>query len=385
MVGDQYLLLPGPTPIPDRVKRAMSKPMINHRGMEFRIMLEYIIEELKAIHKTKGDIAIFPASGTGGLEAAIVNFVSPGDKVLSISSGVFGDRWAEIAENFGAQVERVDFPWGQSVDPQIIKEKLIKDTNANIKAILVTQNETSTGIYNDLKSIGEAIGSHPALLMVDAISGLATIDMDMDDWNLDVVISGSQKAFMIPPGIAIMAYNKKALAAHANCSGPRFYWDLTAVRKYLEKGQTSVTPPISLYFGLEEALIMFKEEGLENIISRHRNYRDIVRCAIKALGLELMAADHCASPTVTAVFAPPDIGANKIREMMYKDFNIVLAGGQQNLDNKIFRFGHLGYVRELDLVASIAALEITLSRVGYPVNLGHSVSKALECLKENIT
>lgn len=376
MTGDQYLLLPGPTPIPERVMRAMSQPMVNHRGPEFKQLLMEVTEEIKQVYRTNQHVLIYPASGTGALEAAVVNFLSPGDKVLAISIGVFGDRFAKIAAEFGAQVEKMDFTWGQPADPQRVKERLDQDVNREIKAVLVTHNETSTGVFNDMKAISEAVGNHPALLMVDAISGLATIDLRMDEWNLDVVVSGSQKAFMIPPGLSFMAFNEKALHIHNQSKMPRYYWDISQGIKYLEKGQNPYTPAISLYYGLGESLKMIREEGLDNIIERHRNYRDMVRAAVRAMGLQLLAKDEYASHALTAVVAPEVIGANKIRKYMLDQFNIVLAGGQQSLDNVIFRIGHLGYVRELDLLSVLAALEITLQKLGWEMDFGAGINKA---------
>lgn len=376
MKGDQYLLLPGPTPIPERVVRAMSKPMVNHRGSEFKELLAEVTEGVKKVYRTKQHVLIYPASGSGALEAAVVNFLSPGDKVLAISIGVFGDRFATIAAEFGAQVEKMEFPWGQAADPQRVKERLEEDAKGEIKAILITHNETSTGVYNDIKTIREAMGTHPALVMVDAVSGLAVVDLKMDEWGLDVVVSGSQKAFMIPPGLSFLAFSDKALQAHQKSTMPRFYWDISAGIKYLEKGQNPYTPAISLYYGLGEALRMMQEEGLDEIIERHRNYRDMVRMAVRAMGLQLLAKDENASHALTSVIAPESIGANKIRKYMADNYNIILAGGQQKLDNVIFRIGHLGYVRELDLLAVLAALEITLIKLGWDMECGAGTQKA---------
>lgn len=378
MTGDQFLLLPGPTPVPERVVRAMSRPMVNHRGLEFKQILTEVTEGIKKVYRTEKNVLIFPASGTGALEAAVVNFISPGDKVLAVSIGVFGDRFAKIAAEFGAQVEKLDFPWGESADAQLVKEKIAQDKNQEIKAVLITHNETSTGVFNDIKTIREAVADHPALFMVDAVSGLAAVELQMDAWNLDVVVSGSQKAFMIPPGLSFMAFNERALKVHQSCRTPRYYWDVTSGLKYLEKGQNPYTPAISLYYGLEEALKMMLEEGLDNILARHKNCRDMIRSSVKAMGLKLLAADHNASCALTSVIAPQAIGANKIRQNIRDEFNIVLAGGQQNLDNVIFRIGHLGYVRELDLFSVLAALEITLIKCGYEMELGAGVRKAQE-------
>ena len=376
MIGQQYLLLPGPTPIPDRVLQAMNRPMINHRGPEFRDMLNGVTGGVKGIYGTKENLLIYPSSGTGVLEASVVNFISPGDRVLALSIGVFGDRFATIAQNFGAEVEKISFKWGETVDPNLVQEIIQKDKDKQIKAVLITHNETSTGVYNDIKAVKQAMYDHPALLMVDCVSGLGALEFNMDEWGVDVALSGSQKAFMIPPGLGFMAFNDRALETHRNNTNHRYYWDVTAGLNYLEKGQTAFTPAISLIYGLQEALVMMKEEGLDNIISRHRNYRDMVRQALRELGLEFLASDHHASTALTAVLAPGGSGANLIRSKMLNRFNIALAGGQLNLDDVMFRIGHLGYVRELDLLAVIAALEIIMLESGFKVELGAGVNKA---------
>jgi len=382
IVGEQFLLLPGPTPVPDRIVRAMSKPVINHRGPEFKEILGEVTEGVKKVYHTSHNVLIYPASGTGGLEAAVVNFISPGDRVLAISIGVFGDRFAQIAAEFGAEVDKIDFPWGQAADSEVVRDIIARDVNHEIKAILVTHNETSTGVCNNIKSIREAVGGHPALFIVDAVSGLAAAELYMDEWNLDVVVSGSQKAFMIPPGLSFMAFNDRALAVYNKNCNHKYYWDVRAGLNYLEKGQNPFTPPVSLYYGLREALQMMLEEGLDNILKRHLDYRHLVREAVKAMGLGLLAADANASPALTSVIAPAGLGANRIRRAMQEGFNIIMAGGQQRLDDVIFRIGHLGYVRELDLLSILAALEIVLIKLGYPVESGAGVKKAQEILLE---
>jgi len=380
MKGAQYLLIPGPTPIPLRVARAMDRPMINHRGPEFRTIIEEVTAGVKKVYRTKENLLIYPGSGTGGLEAAVVNFISPGDKVLAISIGVFGDRFAEIAARFGARVEKMDFAWGSGADPEQVKDRINQDKNGEIKAVLITHNETSTGAFNDIKAIRQAMGQHPALFMVDAVSGLAALDLRMDEWGLDVVVSGSQKAFMIPPGLNFLAFNQKALQVQQGNTNSRYYWDVGIGLKYQEQGQTAFTPPISLYYGLQEALKMVKEEGLENILIRHANYRDMVRASVREMGLELFTEDRFASSAVTSIRAPKEIGANRIRKYMLEEFNIILAGGQQSLDDVIFRLGHLGYVRELDIISVLAALELTLVKFKFELNLGAGIKKAQEML-----
>lgn len=383
MTGEQFLLIPGPTPIPDRVLKAMNRPMINHRGPEFKDILMEVTEGVKKLYQTKQNLVIYPSSGTGAMEAAVVNFISPGDKVLAISIGIFGQRFANIAKRFGADVEELNFEFGSPADPHIIEERIKKDINKEIKAILITHNETSTGVFNDINLIKQALGDHPALVMVDAVSSLAAIDLKMDDWELDVVVSGSQKAFMIPPGLSFIAFNEKALKAHQESKMPKFYWDISLGLSYLEKGQTPFTPAVSLFYGLQESLRMMLDEGLENVLNRHLTYRKLVRSSIRAMGLELLAPDKNASTAVTSVIAPKDIGANRIRQVMEEEFNMVLAGGQQSLEGQIIRIGHLGYVREFDLLSVLAGLEMTLVKCGFDLELGQGVKKAQEILCDN--
>jgi len=356
----------------------MSKPMINHRGPEFRELIAEVTDGVKQIYQTKNELVIFPAAGSGAMEAAVVNFISPGDKVLAISIGVFGDRFAKIAAEFGADVEKLDFPWGQPADPDVVRDVISQDQEKRIKAVLVTHNETSTGVVNDIKAIRESLGDHPALFMVDAVSGLGAMDLRTDEWDLDVVVSGSQKAFMLPPGLSFLSASPRALEVAKNCKNHKFYWDIDSALKYLQKGQTPYTPALSLFYGLQEALRLLLEEGLDNVIKRHRYCRDLVRTGIKAMGLTPLADDAVASCSLTSVLAPEGIGANKIRKMLLERFGVVVAGGQQRLDDVIFRIGHLGFIRPLDLLASLAALEVVLYENGFPVELGKGVKKVQE-------
>lgn len=380
----QQLLLPGPTPVPPRVLRAMSEPMINHRGPEFKKILEETTAGVKKVMQTENHVFMLTASGTGAMEAAVVNFISPGDKVLAVSVGVFGDRFAKIAQTFGADVEKLSFPMGQAADPKEIGDRLRQDREGAIKAVLITHNETSTGVLNDLEAVRREMGDHPALLIVDAVSGLAAAELKTDAWGLDVVIAGSQKAFMLPPGLSFISVGAKAWTAAEQCRAPRFYWDIRSAKKYFEKGQTPFTPAVSLFYGLREALAMMAEEGMEGCLARHLLLRDMVRAGIKALGLELLADDRCASPAVTAVKAPPGVEANLIRQIARERFNIILAGGQQTLDNKIFRIGHLGWVQPLDMIAALAAIEMTLPQVGIEVQPGAAVAAAQQVYRQRM-
>ena len=305
-----------------------------------------------------------------------MNFISPGDKVLAVSIGVFGNRFAEIAGRFGARVERLDFEWGQAADPEMIGQRLAEDKKGEIKALLVTHNETSTGVTNNLPAIKKAMGSHPALLMVDAVSSLGAMELKTDEWDLDVVLTGAQKAFMLPPGLTFLSVNAKAWAAAQKCTNPKFYWDLGSARKYLEKGQTPYTPALPLLTGLRESLKMMREEGQERAFARHALMRDMTRGAMRALGLKLLCEDAVASTAVTSILTPEGVEANKLRKAAREKYNVVLAGGQQKLDNVIFRLGHLGWVQPLDIVASIAAVEMALLDCGVEIALGAGVTRA---------
>lgn len=376
----QYLHLPGPTPVPPRVLRAMSEPMINHRGPEFKNLIEELNVGVKMVFQTQNEVLIYPAAGTGGMEAAIVNFLSPGEKALVVSIGVFGDRFATVAQSFGVQVEKIDFPWGTAIEPEVLRQRLAADTNREIKAVIVTHNETSTGAFNDLPAVKQAMGDHPALLMVDAVSSMGAMDLQTDAWGLDVVVTGAQKAFMLPPGLAFMSVSPKAMAAAEKCTNNKYYWDIKPALKSLQKGQTPYTPALPLLTGLRESLRLIKEEGLTNAFARHRLLRDMTRNAMKALGLELFAADQVASAALTAVRPPAGIEANNLRKFLRQKYNVVVAGGQQTLDNVIFRVGHLGYVQPLDMLAVIAAIEMSLVDCGVKVELGAGVKAAQQTL-----
>lgn len=378
MEEKQYLMLPGPTPVPPRVLRALARPMINHRGPEFKELFSELTSGLKGVFRTENDIIIYPSAGTGGMEAAVVNFISPGEKVLVVSIGNFGDRFAEIARRFGARVDKLNFAWGTAADPAALAERLKEDTNKEIKAVFVTHNETSTGVTNNLQALREAAGDHPALFIVDSVSGLGAMELETDGWDLDVVVAGSQKSFMIPPGLSFISVSKRAWEAAEKCTNARYYWDIREARQYAGKGQTPYTPALPQLTALAESLRMIKEEGLPQIIARHRRLRDMVRAGVRALGLELLAGDEIASNAVTAVLAPPGIEADAIRKVLREKYHVIVAGGQNQLKNKIFRIGHLGYVQELDILAAMAALEMALANCGYRVNLGQGVRAAQE-------
>lgn len=359
----EQLRIPGPTPCPPEVLQAMGRQMINHRGSEFQRILNDVTDKLKQVFQTSNDVLILTGSGTGGLEAAIVNTLSPGDKVLSVSIGVFGDRFASIAQQFGAEIVSLKVEWGRVADPEEIRRAI--QANPDIKAVLVTHNETSTGATNDLGAISSVVKESGKLLIVDAISSLGSINLPVDDWRCDVVVTGSQKGWMVPPGLAMVSVSPEAWQVHSEARMPRFYWDFTRAKSYLERGQNPWTPAVSVVFALSVALEMMLKEGLPNVIARHARIGQMMRDGVKSLGLPLFAEESHASNTVTAVAAPDGLDIKTLRQVMKDEQKIVLAGGQQRLDGKIFRIGHLGWVTEADIENVVSALKVALPRAGF--------------------
>jgi len=359
----EQLRIPGPTPCPNEVLQVMSRQMINHRGSQFAQILADVTTKLKQLFQTKGDVFLLTGSGTGGLEAAIVNTLSPGDKVLSASIGVFGERFAAIAEKFGAEVTPLRFEWGKAADADAVRRAL--KAEPKIKAVLVTHNETSTGVTNDLASISPVVKEFDKLLLVDAISSLGSINLPVDDWHCDVAVTGSQKGWMVPPGLAMVSLSQEAWQAQAKARMPRFYWDFAQAKSYLEKGQTPWTPVISVVFALTVALDMILKEGLANVFARHARVGKATRDGIKSLGLSLFAEESHASNTVTAVAASNGLDTKKMLKILREEYQVILSGGQQKLDGKIFRIGHLGWVNGDDIEAVISALKIVLPQAGF--------------------
>jgi aspartate aminotransferase-like enzyme len=354
------LRVPGPTPCPPQALRAMGRQMINHRGGEFAKILNSTTEKLKQAFQTKGDVFLLTGSGTGGMEAAIVNALSPGDKVLSVSNGAFGERFADIAEGYGAEVIRLNFEWGKAVDLDAVEKTLKAD--GDIKAVLATHNETSTGMTNRLKDISAMVSKFDKLLLVDAISSLGCINLPIDDWNCDVVVTGSQKGWMVPPGLAMVSVSEKAWQAHAQAKMPRYYWDFSKAKDFLQKGQTPWTPAISIFYALNTTLDLMLNEGLNNIFARHARIAQIARNGIKSLGFSLFPEEEYASNTVTAVNATDKIDVPKLIQVLREEHDVVIAGGQRKLAGKIFRIGHLGSVEDDDIKSVLEALNKALPR-----------------------
>lgn len=364
----ENLRIPGPTSIPPQVAAVLSRPMINHRGPEFAEIVMRVTENLQFFFQTSQPVLGIPAAGSGIMEAAIINCFSPGDEVLVVSIGVFGNRLAKISELFGLHVTLMEVPWGQAADPDGVGHQLA--LHPNVKGILLTHNETSTGVMNDLHAIAHAIRERrqDVLILVDAISSLGCVDLRMDEWDLDVVLTASQKGWMVPPGLAMVAVSQRAWKAYEKATLPRFYWDFGTTLKWLQKGQTPWTPPVSVYFGLDVALKMMRDEGREAIFSRHQSIANLTREGIHALGLQLFATDLAhASNTVTSIRVPQGIEAKVLLKKLREQEEVVIAGGQERLDGQVIRIGHLGYVQEHEISACIAALKRQLMALGYVV------------------
>ena len=359
------LRIPGPTPCPDKVLQAMSRQMVNHRGKEFGELVNHLTAGLKQAFQTKGDVFLLTGSGTGGMEAAIVNTLSPGDKVLALSIGFFGDRFADIAEQFGTEVKRLNFEWGQPVDLKAVRQAL--EAAPGIKAVLTTHNDTSTGVTNDLAAISALVKEFDKLLLVDAVSNLGSLELPVDAWGCDVVVTASQKGWMTPPGLAMVSVSAKAWQAHAQAKLPRYYWDFSKAKRFLEKGQTPWTPAVSVCYALAASLDLMLEEGLDNVIARHVRVGNAARQGVKSLGLSLFPDEAYSSNTVTAVRCPDGLDAKKLLQLLREDHGVILSGGQQRLDGKIFRIGHLGWVQESDMTEVMAALQSALPQVGFRV------------------
>ncbi len=360
------LMIPGPTPVPESALLALGKHPIGHRTPEFSAMFGECTESLKWLHQTESDVLSLTTSGTGAMEAAIINFLSKDDRVLVCTNGKFGERWEEVANAYGLNVQTVKADWGQPLDPEKIRETLEGDKNKEIKAVILTHSETSTGVLNDLETINRHVKAHgKALIIVDAVTSLGAVNIPMDEWGIDVIASGSQKGYMIPPGLGFVAVGPKAWEAYQTANLPRYYLDLGKYRKDVAKNTTPFTPPVNMFFALHAALRMMKDEGRDQIFARHTRLKNATQAAVKALGCSLYAAEGYGSPAITAVIPPQGVESPQVRSLMKKRFDIALADGQDHLKGKLFRIGHLGFVSDRDLLAAIAALETVLQELGY--------------------
>ena len=371
--GRHFLQIPGPTNVPDRVLRAMDMPVMDHRSAEFAQLGKEVLEGVRAVFKTVGPVVMYPASGTGAWEAALVNTLSPGDRVLLFETGHFSSLWRGIAEKFGLQVEYVPGNWRRGGSPTELEARLKADTGHTIKAVMAVHNETSTGVTSRIGELRRAIDAakHPALFLVDTISSLASIDYRHDEWKVDVTVAGSQKGLMLPPGMSFNAISEKALRASETAKLPRAYWDWQEMLKPNRTGFFPYTPPTNLLYGLREALQMMKEEGLENIFKRHDRHAEATRAAVRAWGLEILCEEPKEySSSLTAVLMPEGHDADKLRAVILESFDMSLGAGLSKLAGKVFRIGHLGAFNDLTLMGTLSGVEMGLKLAGVPHKAG---------------
>ncbi len=384
MSGRPFLQIPGPTLVPDRIVRAMAQPIIDHRGPRFEALVRDCLDGLKTIFQTeRGHVVLYPGSGTGAWEATIVNTLSPGDRVLACVNGHFATGFARTAAAFGAEIERLELPYGAGVSADAVEERLVADAGHEIRAVLVVHNETSTGVTSDVAAIRRAIdrARHPALLLVDTVSSLASIDFRLDEWGVDVALTGPQKGLMLPPGMAILAVGERALRASEKATCPRSFWDWRPVIERNRQGQYPYTPATSLLFGLRESLAILREEGLPNVFARHARLAEACRRAVRAWPLPLLCRNPTEySNTLTAIVMPAGIDSDDLVQRAYRRLELSLGIGLGEVKGKVFRIGHLGSVNELDLLGGLAGVEMMLKDVGVPLALGSGLAAAQEFL-----
>lgn len=374
----RYLLAPGPTPVPPEVLLAMARPMIHHRAPEFDPIFAEVRENLKWLFQTRNDVLQLACSGTGGMEGAVSNFLSPGEKAICINGGKFGERWTKICKTFGVQVHEIKVEWGRAVDPQMVAEALKKDPS--IKAVYVQASETSTGVAHNCKALADIVRPlDETILVVDAITALGVFDLKTDEWGLDVVVTGSQKALMLPPGMAFVSVSDKAWRLADKAKNAAFYFNFKRERENQQKNQTAYTPAVSMILGLQEVLRMLKAEGLANVFARHATLAQAMREGVKAAGLTLFPKES-PSDALTTVTAPEGIDGQQIYKNLRVQYGITAAGGQDHLKGKVFRISHMGYADRFDVITALAATEMVVKGLGYPITLGSGVGRAQELL-----
>src|SRR5437667_573080 len=384
MPGRPFLQIPGPTLVPERIVRAMSQPILAPRGPRVAALVQVCLDGLKRVFQTRtGHVSLYPGSGTGAWEAAIVNTLSPGDRVLACVNGHFSTGFARTAEAYGIECERVEVPYGDGVAADVLERRLRADAAHQFKALLVVHNETSTGVTSNVAAVRQAMdrARHPALLLVDTVSSLGSIDVRHDEWRVDVTLTGPQKGLMLPPGMAILAVSDKALAASEKAKCPRAFWDWQPVLERNKRGEFPSTPATLLLFGLREALAMLEEEGLENVFARHARLAEACRRAVRALGLEILCRNPAEySNTLTAVVMPPGFDSDAFVHHAYDKLNFSLGVGLGAVKGKVFRIGHLGSLNELELLGALAGVELMLKDFGVPIRLGAGLTAAEEFL-----
>ncbi len=376
----QFLMIPGPTPVPHEAALAGARPMINHRGPEFGELLRDVTVMLQAVMRTKNPVLVFPSAGTGGMEAAAVNLIAPGDGVLVLVAGEFGARFAEIARAVGGSVKTVESEPGKPIDARAVRQAL--DADSSIKIVIATHNETSTGVTMDLPALRSAIARDDILFVVDAVSSLGSIELRTDEWGIDVVVAASQKGLMTPPGLAIVSVSEKAWARAASVPARSVYWSFAQAKRYYDhpSPQTPYTPAVSLLAALRESLKLMQAEGADAVLARHAVVARAIRAGVRALGLETLAEDAWASNTVTAVKVPQWLDGRKFPAVLRDRYGVIIAGGMGPLAGRIFRIGHVGYVDWSDVVVTLAAIEMACRDLGGQVRLGSAVAAAEEVL-----
>ena len=353
-------MIPGPTPVPEIVLEALGRHPIGHRSKDFQDIVKSTTENLQWLHQTKNEVLTITGSGTAAMEAGIINTLSKGDKVICGENGKFGQRWVKVAQKFGLEVIQINSAWGKPLDPERFKNILENDLNKEIKAVILTHSETSTGVINDLKTISQFIRNHKkALSIIDCVTSIGAFNVPTDEWELDIVASGSQKGYMIPPGLSFISVSEKAWKANESSNLPKFYLDLKSYQKSLLNNSNPFTPSVNLIFALDEALKMMREEGLENIFQKHERHKRAISEAAKKLNLKLFADEKSLSPSITAIEAQ-NFDPESFRKSIRLKYGIQLAGGQNHLKGKIFRVGHLGYINDLDIISAITAIGLEL-------------------------
>ncbi|HYL07505.1 MAG TPA: alanine--glyoxylate aminotransferase family protein [Candidatus Udaeobacter sp.] len=379
MTFQTQLRIPGPTPLPERIVRSMNRPMIDHRGPEFASILAEVTAGAKRVFKTKNDLLLLTCSGTGGLESAVANLVSPGDEVVVALCGNFGERFAALAGAYGADVVRLEFEWGQPVDADDLAQVLERHPKASV--VLLTHNETSTGLTNPLRDLAGVARHAGRIVVVDGVSSISSIDIETDAWGIDVAVSGSQKGWMAPPGLALVSVSERAWAHQAKSRSPRFYFDWKEAKTWAEKGMTPFTPAVNVAFALQEGLHMIEEEGLDNVYERHRRLARATQAGLVALGFTLFARDGYRSHTVTSAVPPPGLDVAVLRKLLDTKYGVVIAGGQGKMTGKMIRVGHLGAVAEGDVVQVIWAIEQALEELDIAPASGRGVAAVTDSLQ----
>ena len=380
MAQKRYLFTPGPTPVPPQVLAALAEPVLHHRAPDFKEIYARVLGRLQDVHRTQADVLLFTCSGTGAFESAIVNLCSPGDRVLAVSAGYFGERWAAMARTFGCEVEELRYAWGETPSAGDLARKL--GELEPVSLVFLVQSETSTGVVADIQALAAVARAAGALVVVDAVSSLGALPLEMDDWGLDVVIAGSQKALMTPPGLATAAVSSSTWERVAQAATPRFYFDWERTRKAQEKLDSAFTPAVSLVVALDVALGLLLDDGLEAAFERHVRLGRACRAGIKAMGLELFSPDEDRSAVVTAARMPEGMDSGDLTFALRERHGVTIAGGQGELKGAIFRIGHIGWYDEFDIATALSAVELVLGELGAPIERGVAATRALEVYAE---